>query len=150
VVLRAASGWWSWDGRDQRNRRMGHENTKDHGHMREIMRCAIGITVLAVVAAWPPLASAGDNAALDKLRMCVRSHAPAARAAGVQTAGEAVQYFERACLPDAGQIPLVALFLGSDQVTGIPVEPAEAVPPGSFRAVIQEEAAAFLSRAGSP
>ena len=114
--------------------------------MPEIMRCMIEITVLAVAVAWPSLASAGDNAALEKLRVCVRSHAPAARAAGIQAVDEAVQYFERACLPDAGQIPLVALFLGSDRA----VEPAEAVPPGSFRAVIREEAAAFLSRADRP
>jgi len=60
-----------------------------------------------------------------------------------------MQYLVRECLPDAGRLQIVSLLLG-DEATNAPAGPVEAVPPGSFRIIIQEEWAAFLARTGQP
>jgi hypothetical protein len=107
--------------------------------------------IAILVAAWPALAPAGDNAnpLVEKLRACVRSKAPAARADGILTAGDAVPYFVRECLPDVGRLPVAGLFRG-DGAANAPAESVQAVPPGGFRIVIKEEWAAFLARTDQP
>ncbi|MBV9459637.1 MAG: hypothetical protein JO141_19265 [Bradyrhizobium sp.] len=56
-----------------------------------------------------------------------------------------MQYFVRECLPSqVGQIPLAVLFRG-DRAASVTAEPAEAVPPRSFRHIILDEWAAFTA-----
>jgi hypothetical protein len=111
----------------------------------------LSAVIVILVAAWPALASAGDNAdpLVEKLRACVRSKAPAARADGILTAGDAVPYFVRECLPDWGRLPVAGLFRG-DEAESAPARSVQAIQPGAFRIVIKEEWAAFLARMDQP
>ena len=81
------------------------------------------IAFLLVIAPSVSLAQASGEATLSALRACVRTHAPAARIAGILTVDDAIEYFHRNC---QSELYLVGPSAGP-------------VPPGSFRRVIRDE-----------
>jgi hypothetical protein len=87
------------------------------------------------------------KAVISKLRACVRTYAPAAQTAGMQNAGDAINFFIETCSPGISTIvnpraensspPPGALSPSDFANTG-------AVAPGIFRRVIGKEWAAFV------
>ena len=112
----------------------------------------IVIALLLAIAPWSASAQSAQNENLkeviSKLRACVRTYAPAAQAAGMQTTSDAINFFIETCTPpltvsalnDPGAAPRPrpgALSLTDYANVG-------ALPPGMFRRVIGEEWAAFV------
>jgi hypothetical protein len=89
-------------------------------------------TLLLMVTTWSAPAQTAQKDELrqvvSNLRACVRTHAPAAQAAGIQTAEEAVGFFRERCSPPA-----------------IDLDPAKvgAIPPGLLRVTVREEWVSF-------
>lgn len=88
----------------------------------------IAIALLLAIVPWSASAQTGQNERLDellaKLRACVRTHVPEAKAAAVKGIGDPVKYFLRVCSP---------------LITDLDPAKVGAVPPGIFRVTITEE-----------
>jgi hypothetical protein len=97
------------------------------------MRALASALLLAVVAASAAARAEQDQSlgqVISRLRACVQTNAPSARAIGMQTTADASNFFLGVCGPppnDLGQIG--------------------AVPPGIFRRVVGEEWRAFVDAA---
>jgi hypothetical protein len=108
-------------------------------------------SVMLLLAALP--GSAGAQTApneklqqvISKLRSCVRTHAPAAQAAGMRNSSDAINFFLKVCISlppgfaDAGEA-LPGALSSSD------LADVGAVPPGIFRRVAGEEWASFVEQ----
>jgi hypothetical protein len=98
--------------------------------MTDMGRAKFCVAVLLGILPWSASAQSARDAdqlqpVISNLRACVRTNAPAARNAGVQTMNEATQFFSQQC----------SATLSNDLAKANP----GAVPPGRFRAVIGEE-----------
>jgi hypothetical protein len=88
-------------------------------------------TAIALLLATVPLSVSAQTPqneqrrqVISNLKACVRTHAPEAQAAGVQTIGDPVNYFIRVCSPP---------------ITDLDPAKVGAIPPGIFRVTIREE-----------
>jgi hypothetical protein len=109
------------------------------------------ISVIFLLAALPGSAGAQTvpneklQQVISKLRSCVRTHAPAAQAAGVRNSGDASNFFLKICITlppgfaDAGEA-LPGALSSSD------LADVGAVPPGIFRRVVGEEWTSFVEQ----
>lgn len=79
---------------------------------------------------------------VSDFRACVRLNTTGARAAGVRTEDQAVDYALKRCMP------LFGVFMGS--VNTLPLSSSipegEAVPPGLFRVIVRQEWGDFIGR----
>ena len=105
-----------------------------------IGRLRIAIALLLATVPWSVRAQTTQSENLrqfvSELKACVRAHAPAAQAAGVQTTSDAVDFFIKACIPPVRLSDLVSANAASADLG--------AVPPGMFRHVIGDEWAALM------
>jgi hypothetical protein len=115
----------------------------------------IGIALLLATAPWSVSAQTAQNENLkeviSRLSACVRTYAPAARAAGMQNTGDAINFFIETCTPpltvdsliNAGAAPPLPrpgmLSLNDFANVG-------AIPPGVFRRAIGEEWVDFVEQ----
>jgi hypothetical protein len=111
---------------------------------------AVSLASILLLAALPGSASAQTapnekfQQVISKLRSCVRTYAPAAQAAGMQT-GDAINFFLKICInlppgfADAGAA-LPGTLSSSD------LADVGAVPPGIFRRVAGEEWGNFVEQ----
>jgi hypothetical protein len=96
------------------------------------------ITLLLATVSWSVSAQTGQSDKLrqivSNLKACVRTYAPKARAAGVQTSSDAVNFFAKTCGPPLNELA-----------------PADvgAIPPGLFRIAISREWDAFIEETRS-
>jgi len=101
-----------------------------------IMRICPLRTAIALLLATVPLSVSAQTGQNEKLRQvvsnlkaCVRGYAATAQAAGVQTTGDAVDFFIKTCGPS---------------LSDLAPENVGAIPPGMLRIAIRDEWAAFI------
>lgn len=92
------------------------------------MRITLSIMLLMLPFSVSAQTPQGEQPSVSRFRVCVRSHASDARAAGVRTLDDAANYFIKVCLP------LFGIFLGPNDALK-----EEALPPGIYRSVLREE-----------
>jgi hypothetical protein len=125
-------------------RRNGFVQTKPRSNIRERPLKAT-VLVLLLMLPWSVAAQTPrpDTPYAANFRACVRSHAADAQAAGVRTANEVMDYFEKVCLPSFSEI-LQGSSNTSPPLDNIPM--GEAVQPGLLRVIVKEEWRDFTAR----
>jgi hypothetical protein len=106
------------------------------------------ITLLLAIVPWSVSAQTtaqNENLlkVITKLKACVQTYTPAAQAAGVQTTGDAINFFMKTCTPPIGVLGSAAP-TGPGMLSQSDFDNIGAIPPGIFRRAVKDEWATFI------